>query len=221
MFPWQMSKRVWRWVLLFIVTGILLTISLIGAINYIVTDTTKIQLYSDAAVIPYNRVGLLLGTSKYVRKGVINPYYQYRIDAAVALYDSCKISFILISGDNSTNNYNEPQTMKRDLIARGIPASVIFLDYAGLHTLDSILRCRDIFGIKHITIISQQFHNERALFIANHKKMVAIGYNAKSMEGRDALWMAVREKLSRVKMLYELLINTQPKYFYGQKIEIK
>jgi SanA protein len=85
--------------------------------------------------------------------------YQYRIDAAVKLFKAGKIKFILISGDNSKEHYNEPESMKNDLLAAGIPASNIVLDYAGFRTLDSLLRCKIVFGTTDITIISQGFHN--------------------------------------------------------------
>ena len=199
---------------------LLVAVVAIGWVDHWVSDTTRKQTYTSIDSIPANKVGLLLGTSKYIRKGVINPYYQYRIDAAVALYKSGKILYILISGDNETAYYNEPATMKRDLIARGVQESCIVLDYAGLRTLDSILRCRDIFGEDHITIISQPFHNERALFIANHKGVTAIAYNAQDVAKEDGLKVQVREKLARVKMLFDLVLNKQPKYHHGDKIEI-
>jgi len=200
-----------------------LSVSTIAYINYWVTNTTKAQTYSNISIIPENKTGLLLGTAKYIniKRHLLNPYYQYRIEAAVALYNAGKIHFIIVSGDNSTTHYNEPEVMKRDLIARGIPASKIFLDYAGLHTLDSILRCKDIFGQDSITVISQSFHNERAIFIANHKGIVAIGCNARDVTGPNGFKVRLREKFSRVKMMLELLLNTQPKYYYGNKVEVK
>ncbi|MBA3829530.1 MAG: YdcF family protein [Taibaiella sp.] len=184
-----------------------------------VTRSTQSQLYSDTATIPVNKVGLLLGTSKYLGRGKLNPYYQYRIDAAVLLYKSRKILYILVSGDNATEHYNEPEQMKKDLIARGIPPERIFTDYAGFRTLDSILRCKLVFDEDRVTVISQPFHNERALFIANRNGISAIGFNAQDVTGENGLKVAVREKLARIKMLIDLFLNTQPKY-YGPRIII-
>ncbi len=199
------------------------TIAAIAYIDHWVTNATKAQTYSDISIIPENKTGLLLGTAKYIniKRRQLNPYYQYRIDAAVELYNKGKIHYIIVSGDNSSTYYNEPEVMKRDLIARGIPASKIFLDYAGLHTLDSVLRCKDIFGQDSITVISQAFQNERAIFIADHKGIFAIGCNAKDVTGADGARVRLREKFSRVKMMLELLLNTQPKYYYGNTIEVK
>jgi SanA protein len=209
-----------HWLRYLLLTLLFILIIIIGAVNYVVNSTTENQLYGDVKDIPKNKVGLLLGTAKYTDKArkIINVFYQNRIDAAVALYMAGKIDYIIVSGDNSTAYYNEPVIMKDDLIARGIPAERIYMDSSGFRTLDSILRCRDIFGQDHFTIISQQFHNQRALYIANHKQLHAIAFNAK--EG-DSYWdTTLREKLARVRMALDLLLNRQARY-YGENIEIK
>src|SRR6185437_14231536 len=122
-----------------------------------------------------------------------------------------KIDYVIVSGDKSTDHYDEPAIMRADLIARGVPANRIFMDNAGFRTLDSVLRCRDIFGQDHFTIISQEFHNQRALFIANHKKVVCVAFNAKDGDSyADAI---VREKFARVRMGLDLLLNKQAKYY--------
>lgn len=177
-------------------------------------------MYTEVSKIPRNRVGLLLGTAKYMDKGrnMINPYYQNRIDAAVTLYMAGKVDYIIVSGDNSTQFYNEPLLMKRDLMAQGVPENKIFFDFAGLRTLDSILRCRDIFGQTTFTVISQRFHNERAVFIANNKHLTTIGFCAE--DGPEDIGVVVREKLARVKMMFDLLLNKQAKY-NGEKVEIR
>ena len=197
---------------------IIILFGMTAGINYWVNDSTKKQMYGDVNAIPKNKVGLLLGTAKYEDKArkIINPYYQNRIDAAVALYMAGKVDYIIASGD-SVAFYNEPALMKQDLVARGVPANRIYMDNAGYRTLDSILRCRDIYGEDNITIISQAFHNQRALFIANHKYIHAIAFNA--AEG-GSLWDAtLREKLARVRMAMDLILNKQASY-YGDRVEI-
>ena len=202
-------------IIFFLILGISL-----GVINFMVYSTTKTQIYNNTNDIPKNKVGLLLGTSKYKDKAkqIINLYYQTRIDAAVALYMAGKIDYIIVSGDNSTKYYNEPELMKADLIARGVPATKIIMDNAGFRTLDSILRCRDIFGQNKFTIISQAFHNKRAVYIANHKALEVVAYNA---EDGDAYWAVnTREQMARIKMMIDILLNRQAK-FYGDKIGIE
>jgi len=153
-------------------------------------------------------------------EGGINPYYAHRIDATIALYKAGKIEFVLVSGDNGTIYYNEPTTIKKDLVEGGIPTDKIFLDYAGFRTLDSMVRAKFIFGLDSVTVISQQFHNERAIYIAEKKGLKAIGFNARGISGKQGTKVQFREYFARVKVFIDLLLNTQPR-FYGDKIEIK
>lgn len=199
---------------------VLLTLATVLTINYVVARATKAQIYTELDSIPKNKVGLLLGTAKYMDKArnIVNPYYQNRIDAAVKLYMAGKVDYIIVSGDNSTQYYNEPLLMKRDLMAQGVPEKRILFDNAGLRTLDSILRCRDIFGQKSFTVISQRFHDERAVYIANNKQLTTVAYVAD--DGPFDVGFEVREKLARVKMMLDLLTNKQAA-FYGDKVEIK
>ena len=212
-----MSLRFWAYsgiVVVALIFGVVFTV------NKVINKATRAQMYYNVADIPKNKVGLLLGTAKYTDKGrkLVNQYYQARIDAAVALYMAGKIDYVIVSGDNSTQYYNEPLQMRDDLIARGVPVTRIYMDNAGFRTLDSILRCRDIFGQTSFTIISQTFHNQRALYIANHKNVTTVAFSAK--DGDDYWDATIREKLARVKMMLDLLLNKQAK-FYGEKIDIK
>ncbi len=184
-----------------------------------ISTFSKDKLYSDTTTIPFNKVGLLLGTSKYLANGRQNPYYKNRIDATINLIRSKKIKYLIISGDNSQKNYNEPVTMKTDLINFGIDSSIIYLDYAGFRTFDSMIRLKEIFGQDSVTVISQQFHNERAIYLADKENIAAIGFNAKDVDNTAGLKTKVREKFARVKVFVDFLINKKPK-FLGQKIQI-
>tara|TARA_R110001606_G_scaffold78737_4_gene182007 strand:+ start:94 stop:729 length:636 start_codon:yes stop_codon:yes gene_type:complete len=198
----------------------LVLLLVILACNFIISSTTEDKTYSDINTIPPNRVGLVLGTSNRISNGSSNPYYTYRIDATVALYKAGKIKFILVSGDNGSIYYNEPNTIKKDLIKAGIPEEVIFLDYAGFRTLDSMVRAKFIFGLDNVTVISQKFHNERAIYIAHQKGLKAIGFNAQDLPTSQGFKVHLREYLARVKVFIDMILNTQPK-FYGATIEIK
>ena len=188
-------------------------------INKWIEYRVKNSIYSDISQIPKNRVGLVLGTGKNTTNGRINLYYKYRLQAAVDLFKAGKIEFILVSGDNSRKDYDEPTDFKNDLIKKGIPEEKIFLDYAGFRTLDSIVRAKEIFQLNSITIISQRFHNERAIYLSNHFKIKAIAYNAKDIRGKYALKTRIREYLAKTKASLDILFNVQPKYL-GNKIEI-
>lgn len=170
--------------------------------------------------IPKNKVGLVLGTSNKLVGGRSNPYYTNRINAAIALFKAGKIDYILVSGDNGSLYYNEPIVFKRDLIKAGIPEERIFLDYAGFRTLDSVVRAKVVFGLDKVTIISQKFHNKRAIYLAQKKGLDAIGFNAGDIAMKDGLKVRIREYFARVKVFIDLALNTQPK-FYGEQIEIK
>ncbi len=199
---------------------ILIPIVLILFSNLIIENTAKGKTFYELDAVPKNRVGLILGTSKKIKGGAPNPYYTYRIDATIRLYKSGKIDFVLVSGDNGTIYYNEPTTIQKDLVKSGIPEEKIFLDYAGFRTLDSVVRAKEVFGLESVTIISQEFHNERAIYLAEKKGLKAIGYNAKDVSGRQGYKVRFREHLARVKVFIDLIFNTGPK-FYGEKIKIE
>ncbi len=211
-------KRLIRLLLLFFLIPVFALLSIVIA-DLLVENYTSDKVYDELANLPENRVGLLLGTNRYMNSGTINRYYKYRIDAAADLYKSGKISYILASGDNSRVGYDEPEMMREDLMAKGVPSSKIFLDYAGFRTLDSVVRAKEIFGQSSITFISQQFHNERAICIAAYKGMDAVGYNARGVSLRSGIKVVIRERLARVKMVLDLLIGKGPK-FLGDPIEI-
>lgn len=177
------------------------------------------KTFSDVNDVPHNHVGLLLGTAKHLKIGGVNPYYSYRITAAAQLLQTSKIDYLVISGDNGRQEYNEPEMMRADLIAAGIDSSRIFLDYAGFRTFDSMIRLREIFSQHTVTIISQKFHNERALYIAKREGITAIGFNAKDVTAAAGLRTQLREKLARVKVFADYLFNTEPK-FLGPKVNI-
>ena len=205
-----------------IVSGILLTIfiCLVLLIDHYVSRSVYQRLYNESYRIPRVRVGLLLGTSKYLSNGQANLYYQYRIDAAVMLFRTGKIRYILVSGDNAHRSYDEPQMMRNDLIELGVPKEKIYLDFAGFRTLDSVVRAKEIFGQDSLIIISQKFHNERALYLAKKFGIEAYAFNAKDVDRYYGFKTMVREKLARIKMIIDIIVGTQPK-FLGEKIEIR
>lgn len=196
-----------------------LTITFAVICNCIIIFSAEDKMFSDIEKIPKNKVGLVLGAGKFTNGNRINLYYKYRLEAAETLYKSGKIEFILISGDNSKKDYDEPSTFKTDLIAKGIPEEKIFLDYAGFRTLDSVIRAKEIFSLKECTIISQKFHNERAIYLAKKNGMKAIAFNAKNITGRYGLKTNLREYLAKTKAVLDVIFNVQPK-FLGKKIDI-
>jgi SanA protein len=211
----------------FLITSILLAVFLTAGLFLVaivfcdrqVKTVSSERIYSELTQVPHNHVGLLLGTGKYLGSGVLNPYYQNRINAATELMQAEKVEYIVISGDNSRKNYNEPEMMRADLIAAGVDSTRIFLDFAGFRTFDSIVRLKEIFSQDSVTVISQEFHNQRALFIARKEGIAAIGYNARDVSAKSGLRTKIREKLARVKVFADYLFGTKPK-FLGPKVVI-
>ena len=211
-----MRKKIVRLIILILCLPLVALVSS----NYIINSFAKGKTYSSVSKIPKNKVGLILGTSKKIKGGQPNPYYSNRITATVQLFNAGKIDYVLVSGDNGSIYYNEPTTMKKDLINAGIPEEKIFLDYAGFRTLDSVFRIKEIFSQNSVTIISQKFHNERAIYLAEKKGLNAIGYNAKDISLEAGLKVQFREYFARVKVFMDLALKTQPR-FYGEKIIIQ
>jgi len=202
-----------------IATLLILPIFLILVSNYSIEKHAKNKTFFDVTQIGENKVGLVLGTAKTLKNGRINLYFKYRIQATVELFKKGKIDFVLISGDNGNENYDEPTDFKNELIKFGIPENRIFLDYAGFRTLDSVIRAKEIFGQQSITIISQQFHNERAIYLAEKNGMKAIGFNARDVSSSYGVKVKMREYLARTKVFIDIFLGVKPK-FLGKKIEI-
>ena len=165
-----------------------------------VFSASKGRMYSDVEEIPYREVGLLLGTNPKGGRGGANMFYNHRIDAAVALYEAGKVDRFLISGAKKGSDYDEPQAMREALVARGVPDSIFILDGQGFHTIESIVRAKEVYEVDSVTIISQEFHNKRSLYLAQHNGLDAIAYNAANTTiVRWRVIMFLRERASRVK----------------------
>lgn len=214
-----MHKTKWKKIKRVLFAFLLFTIAITWFADARIKKSSQAFLYNQIEELPFQKVALLLGTNKYVKEGQRNLYYLYRIQAATDLYKAGKIRFIVVSGDNSKENYNEPQQMRDDLVANGVPASAIFMDFAGFRTLDSIVRMQKIFGQSEFVIISQLFHNERALYLAQSQGLHCVAFNAQDVSQKYGIKVQIREKFARVKVFVDLLTKKKPK-FLGEKVEI-
>jgi SanA protein len=211
----MLKKLIW-------ISGVLAVIVIILVIlaGRTISKSSEAYVFDNLKQVPHQKVGLLLGTGKFLNSGQPNRYFTYRIEAALALYKAMKIDYIVISGDNSQKDYNEPEDMKNELVRMGVPAEKIFLDYAGFRTFDSVVRIDKIFGQQSFTVISQEFHNQRAVYIANRLGLHAIAYNARDVDRYNGFKTKLREKLARVKVFIDFIIGTNPKYL-GEQVIIK
>jgi SanA protein len=194
-------------------------IFLIIASNLVIVLVSNKYIYSNLLDLPAGKTAVVLGTSRYVKGGEPNPWFHYRMSAAAELYHSGKIQYLILSGDNRSRFYNEPEQMRRELIKFDIPDNAMYLDYAGLRTLDSMIRSKEIFGQDTIIIVSQKFHNQRAIFLARLHGIHATGYNAKSPDLRQGIRTHIREVFARVKVFLDIISGKQPRHL-GEQINI-
>ncbi|VXG75296.1 SanA protein CDS [Salmonella enterica subsp. enterica serovar Derby] len=175
--------------------------------NWLIVNASQHLTWNDIQTVPARNVGLVLGA----KPG--NRYFTRRINTAAALYHAGKVKWLLVSGDNGKKEYDEPSAIQQALIAKGVPEAAIFCDYAGFSTLDSVVRARKVFGESRITIISQAFHNQRAIWLAQQYGIDAIGVNAPDLNKRHGTYTRLREKLARVSAVLDAkILHRQPKY---------
>ena len=185
--------------------------------NWWVVGSTEQSIFSNYALLPNNPVGLVLGTSSRLANGLPNTFFENRMRTAADLFRLGKIGHIIVSGDNRTKFYNEPMEMKRALIKLGVPDSVITLDYAGLRTLDSVIRSKEIFGQDHITIITQPFHSYRAIFISHYFNIKAVALVVRERQQEPSAKGYIREYFARAKAILDLyVLKTAPRHL-GEK----
>lgn len=212
----RLSCLPWRKLGQILLLSVIAVVSSLLAIDRWVTWQTQNNIISDTQNTPQFQVAVVLGTSKYIGK-TLNEYYTNRIDAAIVLYQQGKVRNFLLSGDNAHRSYNEPWTMKRDLLRAGIPAENISLDYAGFRTLDSIVRAKQIFDTDNFLIITQRFHCERALFIAHYQDIQASCLAVPGPSSHSGFKVRLREVFARAYAVFDLFVfDTQPK-FLGPK----
>jgi SanA protein len=213
---------VWRWfrrLAWLVMWLVVLFIGVVAYANFTAIWASRGRLFTDVAKLPETKVGLVFGTTDRVN-GRENLYFRYRIDAAVRVWNSGKIKTLIVSGDNRSQYYNEPEKMKQALMEQGIPESRIVCDYAGLRTLDSVVRAKEIFGTSSILVISQRFQNERAIYLATAHGIEAYGFNARDVETMAGLKTKIREVGARVQMWLDVnFLNTRPIHL-GEKIEL-
>lgn len=172
---------------------------------WVILATTK-KVYTELREVPKRDVALVLGTSKRFADGRPNIYFNNRIEAAARLYKEGKVKHLILSGDNRTQYYNEPRDMKNALLVRGIPDSAITLDYAGLRTLDSMIRSKKIFGQETLVVVTQKFHSYRAVFIGEYYHINTVAYAAEEIPFKESSNILFREFMARPMAVLDLYV---------------
>jgi SanA protein len=192
--------------------GVFLLAAFICYTNLAAKRAGQGRLYSEVEKVPHHPVGLLFGTTDKIGEHD-NLYFTYRIDAAVELWEAGKVQCLLVSGDNREKYYNEPDKMRTALIERGVPKEAIVRDFAGLRTFDTVVRAKEVFRAPSVILISQQFHNERAAYIAQNEGLEFSGFNARDVDSNLGLRTKLREVAARVKMWLDVrILDTEPRH---------
>ena len=207
----NMRRRIGFAIKVVLVAG-LLAVAFVFYTNLIAKRAGEGRLHDEVEKVPPHPVGLLFGTTDKIGERD-NLYFTHRIDAAVELWEAGKVECLLVSGDNREKYYNEPDKMRTALIERGVPKEVIVRDFAGLRTLDTVVRAKKVFQAPSVILISQQFHNERAAYIARNEGLDFSGYNARDVGNNLGLKTKLREVAARVKMWLDVrVLDTQPRH---------
>lgn len=196
----------------------LLGLLAIVLLNNKIKSSTKAQRFTSAQDVPDAHTGIVLGAS-VKSNGNLSVMLRDRVESALFLYNKGKIKRFLLSGDNGSKNYNEPEAMKKYLIERGVPEDHIYLDYAGFDTYDTMYRSQAVFEVESAIIITQEFHLARALYIANNLNLDYYGYTGDKRTYAQQEYQARRELLANVKAYIELGLRKEPTYL-GPKIPI-
>lgn len=165
---------------------------------------------ADIALLPAADVALVLGAAPIGPEGGPNRYLAYRLDAAAALWKSGKARYLIASG-NREGDYDEPTYMRAQLIERGVSASVIYCDFAGVRTRESVVRAQSIYGQTRFIIVSQRFHVARALFLARREGLDAWGFEARDVDRPYSILTGLRRYPSALRAFYDVWTETPPR----------
>lgn len=214
-----MSRPLRRFLVAAVALGLVLAALLFGADAWV---RTLGGAHSHARLqdVPKARVAVVLGCSERLANGRFNRFFRHRMEAAAELYRQGRVQALIVSGDNSRKDYDEPGAMREALVSAGVPRDRIWCDYAGLRTLDSVLRAQRIFGQEEFIVVSQRFHNERAVFLGRRLGLKVHGFNAADVPVAAAPTTYLREILARVKAVLDVtVLGTQPRHG-GPPVEI-
>jgi vancomycin permeability regulator SanA len=180
-------------------------------INQDILTKSKPYIYQNINQVPEAQVALVLGAKVY-RNGIMSPMFIDRIDTAVELYNKGEVSKILVSGDHTRKNYDEITPAREYILTKQIPLTDILFDSAGINTYNSFYRARNLFKVKSVVAITQNFHLSRAVFIARSLGLDACGLSADKHLYPKMWFFESREVLARVKAFLNVKLGAKPKY---------
>lgn len=204
--------------LLLILVSILAVILVLGINTHVkLSAKDKIITVADVSTLDADCI-LVLGAGVW-GNGRPSPMLEDRLLQGIELYENGASDRLLMSGDHGRKEYDEVNTMKRFAIDRGIPSEHIFMDHAGFSTYESIYRARDIFKVKKLIIVTQEYHMYRALYIAEKLGIEAYGVTSDPRQYVGQEYRELREILARVKDFFNCILKPKPTYL-GDSIPI-
>ncbi|MBE7699414.1 YdcF family protein [Oerskovia sp. Sa1BUA8] len=171
----------------------------------------RLRVHPGVEDVPARPVALVLGAGLRP-DGTPSTYLTRRLDAARELYERGTVEVILVSGDNSREDYDEPTAMLDWLVAHGVPAERVVRDFAGFDTHDTCVRARQVFGVTDAVVLTQDYHLPRALFSCAQAGIdaVGVGVSAQSVEPAKAVTYRVREVPASLKAAWDALSGREP-----------
>lgn len=213
----KVIQHAWKRILLI---GVLAIVAMIWGCEWRIESVARQRCFDAVEGVPEAPVAVVLGAAPRLADGRVNLFFRPRLEAAARLFKAGKVKALIVSGDNGSKDYDEPTEMKRVLIELGVPEGRIVCDFAGFRTLDSMVRAKEVFGQSRFIVVSQRFHNERAVYLARASGIEAWGLNAKDVPVALSLKTFLREKLACVKAVLDVnVLHTQPK-FLGEKVAV-
>lgn len=203
-------KKYFKIALYLLVIGLIAVVS----VNYYVKSSTKKNIYYSIKKFPKNDVGIIFGAG--INGNQPNKYLKDRLDAGIMLWKAKRINKILLSGDNGREEYDELTVMKNYCFNHGVDTTNIFIDYAGFDTYSTMYRAKHIFKIKRATLISQEYHLNRAIYIGNKLGIKSVGYSANQGEYLGYKYVSFREYGSVFKSFFDVLRNREPRFLGGE-----
>ncbi len=206
---------------------VLAALLLYGGINLYALLSARGKLFEpEDEVLASKKVDAILVLGAGVRKNnTPSNMLEDRLLTALNLYEKRISDRIIVSGDHGQENYDEVGVMKKYLVEKGVPSESIFMDHAGFNTYDSLYRCKAIFGVKTVAVVTQRYHAYRSLMIGNSLGLSAICVPAPILSTSKSSypkqpWYSFRESLARVKDFVCCWGKPEPKYL-GEKIDLR
>lgn len=211
----------WRWLALGLLL-LLLPVVAVVALRVYSAWQAQGDIYT-LETVPERPVAIIFGAQIY-GSGRLSAMLADRVTMGVKLYQQGKVRALLLTGDNSEVSYNEPEAMRQYALRLGVPNDAIVLDYAGFRTYDSCYRARDIFQVSGATLVTQDFHLDRALLVCNALGIDSVGVAAdmassERYSARALLSSQLREFPSTVLSVFDLLRGEKPTYL-GEPLPI-